>query len=223
MAKGLIPGGQSGGSRTVEIYGFNRMRDAVQAIPVNLKKNTYQASAANIRTVSRKAEEIFLGSIIRHGESGHDERGRQTGKFTFSAREGGAFVGSTFQVKKDLFGFGFPKVLTADRKTNFVWRSLEYGLAGSGSPARGKARSESLLGDNSLFPKAKSMRMPERFEFSSKDPTTSYLYIGKRKRKRDTHGITGKHFIEGAWIESLETMTGEYEQSVVDATKVFGK
>ena len=225
----LIPGG-TGGSRgqAVELYGFKQAADAVQAVPVNIKKNNLYSTVRNIGTVSSKAKDLFLSSIIRHGESGQGAGGRrQTGKFMFGKRAGAgaAFRGANFELKKgsDVYGFGFPDIAHADKVTEFVWRSLEFGLPGYGNPKGGMRGPVALYPENSrLFPK-ENMRMPRNFEFSSKNTATSYLYFGKRERKPDTRGIEGKHFIEGAWAESLEIMNGRYKRDVIDAAKVFGK
>jgi len=228
-----IPGLVSGGSGSIRMIideeGFKRMRDAVQAVPVNLKKNLVQSAVVSGRGVMRQAESNFYSSIRRGGETGEGkERGRQTDNFTFGG-EGAAFHSSAFTISKDLFGFGFPFIPDADKRTNYVWRSLEFGLEGKyNEPV-------SYLELNELFPTG-SHFLPKRFYFTSDDTSSSTLRLPKKGRRKlppglrmlksppiKPGGIQGKHFIENAWISELERMSGRWKRDIEKTIAVFGR
>jgi len=205
------------GVRFVERNGFRVQRQAIQAIPKRLERNTVHAAVRNVGTVVRRAEEIFDASILRPGEKGHGEGGRrQTGNFEFGT--GNTFVGETFKLSEGRFGFGFPDIDRADSKTNKIWRALEFGLSGT------KRKPEARFSENTYLILGGVHRMPERYEFSTKNPSSSYLSLGRRKREvQFAEGIEGKHFIEDAWASSLETIAARYKKAVTDAIASFGK
>ncbi len=226
---GLVVGGSGSIRLVVDEAGFARMRDALQAVPVDLRKNLVQSAVASGRGVMRQAESNFYSSIIRRGEEGEGtERGRQTGNFSFGG-ESAAFHASAFKISKDLFGFGFPFIPDADKRTNYVWRSLEFGLSGKYHAPT------TFLDLSELFPRGQH-QLPRRFYFTSRDRGTSALRLPKKGRRKlpkglqmlksppiDPGGIEGKHFIERAWTSELERMSGRWKRDVVASTKAFGR
>ena len=225
--------GRGGGARfIIDENGFRRMSTAIQALPVNLKKNTQQSAVRAVGTIGRLAASNFHGSIRRPGEQGEGtERGRKTGKFTFGNKDSGAaFHGSVFEVNKGLFGFGYPFIPHADARTDYVWRSLEYGLPGTRNAAT------TLLGDASLFPKGEH-KLPRRFYFSTPSPSSAILVIPKKFARKGSQkqkilkggssnpgaGFEGKHFIEEAWIEMREKLPEKWRQDIVATVATFGR
>jgi len=187
----------------------------LDAAPTKLAKNTKAAASRNVGTVSSAAQGIFNSSIRRPQESGFRPEFRETGNFTFGDRFGGTFHGAVIEDADGQIGFGYPDVADADAATNFVWRALEFGLAGrSFSP-------DSLLGLDEFFP-TKPHRLPSRYIFQS-GPTGDVLITGKQfpKRERAGHGFDGKHFIENAWIQSLSTIEERYRSAIRETFTSF--
>lgn len=216
------------GMRMAERDGYLQMRQALQAIPDKVKTNSRVAAARNASTVVGRSREIFQSSIRRFGETGKGDDGRrQTGNFTFG--KGKTFSPATFEVGRFGYGFGYPDIEQADAQTQGVWRVLEYGLKGTGVPGPSTRFPE----NNYLLPQG-THRLPRAFGFSSKNPATSFLFFGRRPtrdgsegdivkitRKRAGRGIEGKHFIDDAWLSSMETVAGRYKKAVTDAIASF--
>jgi hypothetical protein len=208
------------------------MVTAIQALPVNLKKNTQQSAVAMIGVVGRAAASNFHSSIRRPGEQGRGaERGRRTGDFTFGDKDSGnTFHGNVFEIKEGVFGFGYPNVSTADSKTKYVWRSLEFGLSGTQNAP------ETILGDASLFPRGTHI-LPKRFYFTTGSPSNAVLVIPKKFARKGPEGQTilkggkanpgagfeGKHFIERAWLSTLERLPQVWKRDIVATVKTFGR
>lgn len=215
------------GLRERNVGGIKQAAHAVQALPTKIGKNSAEAAGRNMGTLVRTAEAIFKSSIERPGETGVRKGIRETGSFTFGTDAGGDFTGSTFNAD-GLIGFGWPDIEKADDRSNFVWRSLEFGLAGT------RANSEGVLHGPgfSRFPENQHLvpqgfhRMPRKFLFTTDNPRTSYLKQDNNVPSRlppGGAGIKGKHFIEDAFTQSLEIMAGRYVKSVLDPVAAFGK
>jgi hypothetical protein len=210
--------------------GMERMKTAVQAIPVNLKKNTLQSAGKSIGGINSRAKANFEAIVKRPGETGEGkERGRQTGNFTFGRKgvAGVAFSGNTFEHSKGVFGFGYPNISQADKKTNYVWRSLEYGLAGI-------HHKPTSFFANPSFPQGEH-KLPKRFYFTSGSPTNSKFRVAKKYSRKgrqgqtllksppiEPGGIEGKHFIESAWLDYLAINENKWEADVVATRREFG-
>jgi hypothetical protein len=225
----LKAGGSAGKIRfTYDEDGVRRMKQAFQVIPKNGIKNTSQAATASVRGLGNRAEQIFYSNPRRPGESGEGaERGRQTDKFTFGGKDqaGNAFYGGTFKVSEHKFGFGYPDVAHADKATNYVWRSLEYGLL---SP-------HSLFGDGTFFHLSESKHnLPNKYFFTTTAPSTSSLRVLRKGQNTQGQqilkggegagaGFEGKHFIEGAWQSYLETIGSNWKKALTRTAAEFGK
>lgn len=200
-----------------------------------IRENLNAVHAELLLRVKNAAQENFRSDIRRPAESGRGigQRDRQTGKFTFGTTGGGAFVGNLFQ-DGDVYGFGYPDIARADAATNFVWRSLEYGLKGWGE----FPRALSNLGQTRApFPRGTHL-MPRAFHFSGPegDPSSvlrlgggpswmQHNYRGYRTLKsRAGRGIEGKHFLERAFAEVRENrqlLARGYQTAVQKAIKSF--
>jgi hypothetical protein len=225
----LIPGGSVRTRFFVDDQGFKRTIDAMGVMPIKLDQNTHNSAAASVTYVRNAAEENFLSDIRRPNEqSSHPER-RETGNFTFGPKDSGsAFQGTVFETsKKGLFGFGFPNIQQADSITNFVWRSLEYGLRGT------EHEPSALISTSPPFPTGTHV-LPRRYFFTTYQPSSAVLVMPKKfarkgPRGQDIHkggpgkGIPGKHFIERAWLQSLDRINNKWEPDLIDATKAFGR
>lgn len=197
---------------------------ALLAVPAEIEKGVRARNASYLGKISVAAERIFRSSILRPSESGFGAGGRrQTGNFTFGKRSGG---GATFQgVQIDLqdgrTGFGFPDVAQADARTDMVWRALEFGLTGENHTSK----SLGTPGLNEFLPPKPKHRLPRRFLFAppSASPARSVMIPGRGNEYRKAPGgIPGKHFIEGAWNEILESMTRDYETVLPEAFRAKG-
>jgi hypothetical protein len=127
-----------------------------------------------------------------------------------------------------LYGFGWPDIDKADAATDFVWRTLEYGLAGTRANRDGELRGpgSSRFPENQYLVPTGFHRMPRRFQFTTDSPSDSYLFLNKHVPERlppGGAGIEGKHFIEDAFIEALEVMAGRYKKAVLDPVASFGR
>ncbi len=217
------------GLRTRKANGFEVTRHAVQLVPDRIKKNSVEAAMQNLGTLTRRAEARFAASTLRPGERGVGSGGRrQTGNFTFGTLARGSFTGTVFELEKGVHGFGWPDIDKADAATDYVWRTLEFGLAGTLANSEGVLRGpgHSRFPENAYLVPTGFHRMPRRFMFTSDNPATSYLFLNKNAPKRmppGGAGIEGKHFIEDAFIESIEIMAGRYKKSVLDAVVAFGR
>ncbi len=189
------------------------------ALAAGTKDLNGDIDAALIRArgdVMRRARTHFESDIKRPAESGQGAGGRrQTGRFTFG--EGATFESRDVRISEENRGFGFPDSARADQATKGVWRALEFGLPGT------KHDAQSIrFGGLTQFHITKPHRLPNRYEFSSRNPASAVLQLGGRSRKtRFGAGFEGKHFIERAWIETLEVFTREYKQIGRNAFKQF--
>jgi hypothetical protein len=202
--------------------------------------------AANTRlmgNIATRAKNNLRASILRPGErgQGEDDRNRQTGKFTFGVRGGGAFVGRTF-AENNAVGFGYPDVAVADRKTKGIWRVLEFGLGSRlGSPQAGvsvPAIASSLIG---RYGSKGAAMLPQRFGFTSPNPAIAQLVVLKgpavasgatyyqlfktkqrrknasKKKRVDPKGQFGKFFLTRAIDEVVVEARKEYERIPTEA------
>ena len=120
----------AGSKYTFEIDGLVQTSFLMAAV-VNedLPNNLNQFHARQLGIISQRAERIFEEQVTRPNESGRREGMRETGKFLFGRRSGGAFKGVSLNDESaNVYGFGYPDVQHADTTTHFVWRSLEFGL-----------------------------------------------------------------------------------------------
>ena len=203
------------------------------------RENLHAVHARHIRTLDEIAEGIFLSSKIREGETGvrpgGGRMGRQTGRFSFGGRAS-AFQGRLSEEGKKI-GFGWPDIDTADRATEFVWRSLEFGLWGS--KHRPEARTQA---GSQVMPRGHH-ELPRRFSFVGGGPKTSTMVIGggntrqfsqrhrsvlrtTREQEEGTDktigaGIQGKHFIEGAWEQAKIGDPKRYREVVKKSFRAF--
>lgn len=227
MASNLVPGGSAGPRFSFDENQIRRMKQAVQFIPRNGRDNTLASARGSILGIKNRAQAIFESHPRRPGESGEGtERGRQTGKFIFGGKDeaGTAFHGGTFKVSDTKFGFGYPDAAQADRATNYVWRSLEYGLV----------RSTSFFGDGTYFPQSKEHHLPNKFYFTSPNSATSALRVYRKGQdtkgqrilkggKGEGKGFEGKHFIEGAWESSIQRIGENYKRALTKTAAEFGR
>jgi len=219
--KNLKPGFKSsGGSFRVEVNGLYQAAQVIAAMPVEARKNAAAAAIRNMGTLSREAESIFRGSILRPREHGQQRfrGGRETGNFTFGVKGGGAFQGRV--VNEDgMTGFGWPDIATADAHTNGIWRVLEFGL-------KGTEKRPSVLsgfGNLSYLKKTGTHRLPKGYSFTTKTPATAVMYPWKKRQPQVGSGIEGKHFIEGAWVATESTVAERYKRAVIDAVGLIKK
>lgn len=237
--RNLNPGGGGRGGRSrkllvieVEPGSFrdNYLEKITRAVE-ELDENLRITNLNMMRRIGQLAERNLRQSIRRPAESGEGQdagRKRQTKKFTFGTRpkDGGgtgAFVGVHLN-DANQSGFGYPDILQADTKTNFVWRTLEFGIG-----PRGSGHSEGPRGDPHL---------PARFGFTGPNPATSklmflsgpavkqgavYVQMFKTKhRRRDTRkrsrvdpqGQAPKFFITNAIEEMIGVVPKEYERTL---------
>lgn len=145
----------------------------------------------------------------RKGEHGQRPGRRQTGKFTFGSRGGGAFVGLIIKDEKNFVsGFGYPNVAVADRRTKYVWRTLEYGLNPHADAVSGGEITRGGLRMATEVPIGKHL-MPVRFTFTTSNPATSKL---KPKHKEASDSVTyvrlfGKNGKAGRSIKGAKKIT----------------
>lgn len=186
---------------------------ATKELNVDIDKALIRARGAVMLT----AEKIFRSDILRPAESGQGEGGRrQTGRFTFG--KGATFESRDVKISDEERGFGFPDWTQADQRTNKIWRALEFGLPGT------KHSAESIrFGGLTQFHITKPHRLPQRYEFTTRSPGTSVLRVnGFRDREvQFGSGAAGKHFIELAWIHTLDTFTRDYKQIGLNAFRAF--
>ncbi len=167
--------------------------------------------------VMNRAEDYFRAETKRPAESGEGAGGRrQTGNFTFG--EGATFESREVSISPENRGFGFPDVSRADSRTSGVWRALEFGLPGT----RNSAESIHFSG-LTRFHVTKVHRLPERYEFTSFNSQTAVLRLNT-PRIRDVRlgaGFEGKHFIERAWVDTLQVFTRDYKRIGINAFKAW--
>jgi hypothetical protein len=215
------------GLRTKIGNGFEEVIHAVQFIPATIEKNSVEAASSNLGTLVRASESLFNASIKRPGERGVRPGIRETGHFTFGTSAGGDFVGGTFKLDDGVFGMGWPNIDKADAATNYVWRSLEYGLAGTLANSRGVLRGpgRSRYPENQHLVPTGFHRMPRKYMFSSDNPRTSFLIQRNYLPARipGGAGIEGKHFIEDAFEQAQAVMIRRYKKAVLDPVAAFGK
>jgi len=210
------------------VTGMEEMAHAFQFLPEKIHKSSIESAARNLGTLTRFAEANFKASTKRPGEKGVRPGIRETGNFEFGTRAGGSFTGTMFELEKGVFGFGWPDIDKADAATNYVWRSLEYGLAGTLANSRGVMHGpgHSRYPENQHLVPTGFHRMPRKFMFSTDNPRTSFLITKNYLPAREPPGgagIEGKHFIEDAFEEAAEIMIGRYRKSVLDPVAAFGK
>jgi len=163
------------------------------------------------------AEAYFQASIKRPAESGEGEGGRRmTGRFTFG--EGATFESRDVKISDDHRGFGFPDTTQADQITEGVWRALEFGLPGTEHSA------ESIhFSGLTQFHVTGRHRLPERYEFTTRSPSSAVLKLNT-PRVRDVRfgsGFEGKHFIEQAWVDTINVFSRDYKRIGDDAFKAW--
>ena len=182
------------------------------------RENLHAVHAQHLGQLANKARANFYSDIKRPAETGEGKGGRrETGNFTFGG-SGSAFVGRLIE-EGDKIGFGWPDVDQADRSTNFVWRSLEFGLAGhtAGPSAR--------FSELAPYMPIGHHKLPRAFWFTSGDPGSSRLVVGKfgyrqasqrfgRGQQTWGRGIEGKHFLERAWFETAIGNPNKYRPVV---------
>lgn len=196
---------------------FFRLGTVLAAATKDLNGDIDKALIRARGAVMQTAEKIFRSDIQRPAESGQGEGGRrQTGKFTFG--KGATFESRDVKISDEERGFGFPDWTQADQRTNKIWRALEFGLPGT------KHSAESIrFGGLTQFHITKPHRLPQRYEFTTRSPGTSVLRVnGFRDREvQFGSGAAGKHFIELAWIHTLDTFTRDYKQIGLNAFRAF--
>ena len=221
--------------RVSPIHGMVTLPTALAAIPSDWKKNIHAYHANLLGQLAKAGRRRFTEDIKRPAESGEGiggNRDRQTGKFTFGVRSGGAFVGRLME-ENGQEAFGWPDVEHADAVTNYVWRSLEHGLKGtetsvyriSGAVSTGYFASD--VGYMTTMPRGVH-RLPRAFHFTSSSPASAKLRLGYdpsaldpsgNRRKSQDHirrslgripmkskygaGFEGKRFIAGSWGEVI--------------------
>lgn len=129
-SEGNLVSGFKGSRLIVEVEGLQQTAALLARVTnVEFRKNINAFHGRQIGILSQRARDYFEESVSRPNESGARSHARQTGKFGFGQRSGGAFVGVTInEPELDQYGFGYPDIARADRVTNYVWRSLEFGL-----------------------------------------------------------------------------------------------
>ena len=115
---------------TVEVDGLQQSAALLARVTnVDFRKNINSYHARQLGILTQRSRQYFEESVSRPNESGARSHARQTGKFGFGQKSGGAFVGLTINdPDNDQYGFGYPDIAKADSATNYVWRSLEFGL-----------------------------------------------------------------------------------------------
>jgi len=179
----------------------------------DIDKALIRARGAVMRTAAR----LFREDIKRPAESGQGAGGRRmTGRFTFGA--GKTFESRDVRISDENRGFGFPDWTRADAATQGIWRALEFGLPGTEHSAQ-----SIHFGGLTQFHISKPHRLPQRYEFTTRTPSTAVLRLNTF-RDRDVRfgaGFEGKHFIERAWIHTIDSFTREYKQIGLNAFRAF--
>lgn len=140
---------------TVEVDGLRQTAFLLARVTnVNLRKNLAAFHGRQIGILTQRARQYFESEKLRPDESGSRPNARFTGKFDFGSRGGGTFVGVPINDEaNDQYGFGYPDIARADRRTHYVWRSLEFGLRPHPGAIKGP------------FSPIGSARFPKRFTF----------------------------------------------------------
>ena len=203
----------SGPFLRIGLGGVEQLPTLFTTATTKFRENLHAVHAQHIGQLDRIAHAMFVGSKIRGGETGERSGTRETGNFTFGGANS-AFQGRLME-KGDTFGFGWPDVDRADQATNFVWRSLEFGLRGTRHGPTARFR-ETIAGGN-VFPQGWH-QLPRAFYFEGGGPSTSRMVLGRgggrqaramaQGPKKKMHGydktmgagIGGKHFLEDAWF-----------------------
>ncbi len=207
LVAGFKPGKVSGIQFNVKSNLFE-LATALAAATRDLGKDAIAVTRAGARYVTGQARLHFLEDIKRPAERGQGAGGRrETGHFTFGGS--GAFVQRDIKISDTEFGFGFPDVAQADARTNFVWRSLEFGLPGT----RNRSTYLQFSELSQFFPQG-THKLPRRFKFSSESRSSAVLLVGEGRFRniREGGGFEGKHFIEKAWQDFFANWTREYDQ-----------
>lgn len=213
----LVGGFKKGESGIVLEGNLFRLGTLLAAATKDLNGNINAALTRARGAVMNRAEDFFYEDIKRPAESGEGQGGRrQTGRFTFG--DGATFESREVSISEDNRGFGFPDISRADTRTNGVWRALEFGLPGT----RHSAESIRFSG-LTQFHVTRPHRLPERYEFTTFNASTAVLRLNT-PRKRDVRfgaGFEGKHFIERAWIHTLDVFQRDYQRIGVNAFKAW--
>lgn len=207
LVPGFKPGKVSGIQFNVKSNLFE-LATALAAATKDLGKDAIAVTRAGARYVTVQARLHFAEDIKRPAERGEGAGGRrETGHFTFGGS--GAFVQRDIKISDTEFGFGFPDVAQADARTNFVWRSLEFGLPGT----RNRSSTLHFAELSQFFPQG-THQLPRRFKFSSDSPSSAVLLLGQGQFRniREGAGFAGKHFIEQAWNDFFTNWTREYDK-----------
>lgn len=166
------------------------------------------------RKLAEAGREYLYADILRPEERGLRSGSRMTGKFKFGARGSGAFKGFPVSDRKSgQYGFGWPHVPTADARTEYVWRTLEYGLTGTRHSKLhgGILKMENPLGllrpygteFPSVQPEATHI-VPKAFTFRPWEPERSGQLILRRRGKSNLFGSrTNKETGEKALRENI--------------------
>ena len=202
----------------------------------NFRENLHAVHAQYLGQLANRARSNFYSSIQRPAESGEGEGSRrETGHFTFGG-DGSAFVGRLME-KGNRYGFGWPDVDRADQATNFVWRSLEFGLRGT----RNAPSTLYLQDTGSFFPRSHH-KLPRAFYFKpGGGPSVDVLVPMKGGRYRQASqrprprwgkprgpkeqtmgaGIVGRHFLEVSWLETKIGNPEKYDRVVQKSFYAF--
>lgn len=115
---------------TVEVDGLQQTAFLLARVTnEELPKNMNAYHARQIGVLTQRARQNFEESVTRPNESGARVHARMSGRFVFGG-DSGTFRGKIInEPSTDQYGFGYPDIATADRRTNYVWRTLEFGLA----------------------------------------------------------------------------------------------
>lgn len=210
--RNLIPGGVGGATMTINAAGVAESTFLIAKVYDQFERGLLQSHVRRTQTLYAIAEDRFRADIRRPDSRGDrpggGRMGRQTGRFTFGS-------GQTFQAvlihdpESHQFGIGFPKLSVADARTDYVWRSLEFGLGPKGTPDP-----MGPLGEHKL---------PSRFHFQGdrlvlgRDPKDRFRQQQNRKTKvrranseRLGQGFEGKFFIRDSMEVFAGTLPREY-------------
>lgn len=212
-------------SSTVEWQGLEQTAFLLaQIVNVDLPKRLNALHTNKIGLLTKYAESMFHHEALRPDESGHRPEKRMTQQFTFGGK-GAAFRGFLIE-EGNIQGFGYPDVQQADAKTNFVWRSLEFGLTGAKHTAianpfapRGVAKFPSRF---TFLPFAKGRGLFEPRGGGPARPRGKLVTPQGRILKTVTHpGIEPKLFITRAFNQVAEGMDRSYRQELASTFAKF--
>jgi hypothetical protein len=221
--------GFKGSKLTVEWQGLKQTTFLLAHVTnVEFRKHINEFHGRRIGILTQRARKYFEQDIRRPDESGARRHARETQKFTFGKKAGGAFVGVVInEPATDQYGFGYPDIARADTATNFVWRTLEFGL---------KPHPAAI---SHPFGPVGSARFPTMFTFKPFTGPGGVLYprggrgsgsaaVGTlvtpqgRVIKKVAHpGIAPKQFITRAFNDVAQTMDKGYRTVVAQTYKDF--